>query len=70
MAWQYPVGKFLDVVFDSSGSTLYAWGNQDLYGVLFAYEFEESSHGVGEEIFRGKYMVKPERCLYPGIQSH
>lgn len=70
MTWEHPVGKFLDVVFDSSGSTLYAWGNQDLYGVLFAYEFEESGRGVGEEIFGGKYYVRPERHLYPGICSH
>lgn len=58
MVWQYPVGKFVDVAFDSHGSTLYAWGNQDLYGVLCAYELEKDSHGVGEEIFRGKYKVK------------
>lgn len=70
MTWQHPVGKFVDVVFDSSGSTLYAWGNQDLYGVLFAYEFEESGRGVGEEIFRGKYKVKRERLPYPGTYSH
>lgn len=56
MAWEHPAGKFVDISFDYLGSTLYAWGNQDLFGVLCAYEFGE--HGVGEEIFRGKYKVQ------------
>jgi len=64
MVWQDPVGKFVDIAFDSSGSTLYAWGNQYLYGVLFAYEFEKGGHGIGEEIFRGKFKVKQDRHLY------
>ncbi|KAG8158386.1 hypothetical protein KVR01_011508 [Diaporthe batatas] len=55
MLWQEPVGKFVDISFDDSGSVLYAWGHQNIYGVLFAYKFEQGGHGVYEEIFRGKF---------------
>lgn len=70
MDWQYPVGKFVDIAFDSSGSTLYAWGNQDLYGVLCAYEFEKEGGGHGEEVFQAKYRVKQGQHLFPGKFFH
>ncbi|KAK2599546.1 hypothetical protein N8I77_011291 [Diaporthe amygdali] len=54
MVWQYPAGKFVDIAFDDSGSTLYAWGNQELYGVLCAYSFE-GAHGHSKEVFRARY---------------
>lgn len=50
-------GWFLDISFDSTGSTLYAWGNRDIYGVLFAYEFAATS-GQMSLVFEGKYAVR------------
>lgn len=66
MVWQDPVGKFVDIAFDSSGSILYAWGNQYIYGVLFAYEFEKGGHGIGEEVFRAKFKVKQQNDTHVG----
>lgn len=65
MVWQDPIGKFVDIAFDSPGSILYAWGNHDLHGVLCAYQFEEGRQGVGVEIFREKYKVEKGAPLYP-----
>lgn len=62
MVWQYPAGKFVDITFDDLGSTLYAWGNQELYGVLCAYSFE-GAHGHGKEVFRARYKVQQELSL-------
>lgn len=69
MVVQYPVGKFVDIAFDFSGLKLYAWGNQDLYGALYAYEFRKDNHGIGEEIFQGRYKVKQGRFLHPCVSS-
>lgn len=68
MVWQDPVGKFVDIAFDSSGSILYAWGNQYIYGVLFAYEFEKGGHGIGEEVFRAKFKVKEQN--HPHVSNY
>lgn len=65
MVWQDPIGKFVDIAFDSPGSILYAWGNHDLHGVLCAYQFEEGCQGVGVEIFREKYKVEKGAPLCP-----
>lgn len=65
MVWQDPIGKFVDIAFDSPGSILYAWGNHGLYGVLCAYKFEEGCQGVGDEIFRDRYKVEKRCPLYP-----
>lgn len=52
-------GRFLDISFDGTGTTLYAWGNRDIYGVLFAYELSATAEKF-DLVFEGKYAVSKQ----------